>query len=98
MLNNMLRILGVLLLSSSALFAAERKDVRVLLDFEDLSEVEQLKKALDNANVNFDVVQDNGVTGGKNCCRIVGKQGGGTTAFCIEGEKLKNWADYDYFV
>ena len=86
---------GIIL--SSAIYGAERKDVRVLFDFEDLNDVEILRKASDNANVIFDVVQDNGVTSGKNCCRVLGKQGGGTTAFCIEGEKLKDWDKYDYF-
>ena len=78
--------------------AAERKEVRVLFDFENAADADQLRKGSSNANVILDVVQDNGVTSGKNCCRVISKLGGGTTALCIEGDKLKNWGDFDYFV
>jgi len=89
--------LTIVVLASSALFAAERTNVRALLDFEDPADVELLRKASDNTNVILDVVQDNGVTSGKNCCRVVSKAGAGLTTLCLAGEKLKNWGDFDYF-
>ena len=60
-------------LAASGAPAAERKDVRVLYDFENPAEVEELRKNAENTA--FDIVQDKGVTGGKNCCRVTGKQG-----------------------
>src|SRR6185436_784603 len=90
-------VLFMNLLGSAALVAAERKDVRVLLDFESPADVELLRKGADNTNVVFDVVQDNGVTSGKNCCRVLGKAGGGLSTMTLDGEKLKNWGDFDYF-
>ena len=83
--------------AASALYAAERKDVRVLFDFEDPADAEQLRKGSDNTNVILDVVQDNGVTSGKNCCRVLSKAGAGLAVMCMEGDKLKNWGDFDYF-
>ena len=38
-----------------------------------------------------------GVTSGKNCCRVLGKAGGGLSTMTLDGEKLKNWGDFDYF-
>jgi hypothetical protein len=84
-------------LGSATLVAAERKDVRVLLDFESPADVELLRKGADNTNVVLDVVQDNGVTSGKNCCRVLGKAGGGLSTMTLDGEKLKNWGDFDFF-
>ena len=75
--------------------AADRKEVRVLYDFEDPADLEDIKK--DAENVTFDTVQDNGVTRGKNCCRMVFKQGADFGMFYIGKEKTKNWGSFDYF-
>ncbi|MCY3020483.1 MAG: hypothetical protein NTW87_15795 [Planctomycetota bacterium] len=84
----------VVLAVGMAAAAEERKDMRVLFDFEDVNEVGELKAYADN--LAFDVVQDNGVTRGKNCCRLVGKQGADFALFELRGEKMKGWGNYDY--
>lgn len=80
---------------AAATHAAERREVRVLYDFEDGADAEDLKKVSENAE--FDIVQDNGVTSGKNCLRLVGKAGADYTTFEIRGDKLKDWGNFDYF-
>lgn len=82
------------LLMTFAASAAEGEDVRVLFDFEAPSEL----KAFNCENVALDVVQDANVTSGKNCCRVVGKQGTRWAFFEFRGEAIRNWAGYDYFV
>jgi hypothetical protein len=74
--------------------AAERNQVRVLYDFEDPAELEGLRA--DAEQVTFDLVQDNGVTRGKNCCRMVFAKGAAWGAFHFGKEKLKDWQDFDY--
>ncbi|MCW8130555.1 MAG: hypothetical protein KIS92_09420 [Planctomycetota bacterium] len=76
-------------------FAAERKDVRLLLDFEDGADLELVKQFAENGA--YDVVQDNGVTAGQNCLRMVGKPEDGWVSFELRGEKAKNWSNFDYF-
>jgi hypothetical protein len=85
----------ILALCCAQLRAADRKEVRILYDFEDPGELEDLKKSAENAT--FDIVQDNGVTHGKNCCRVVFKQGGDYGVFFLGDAKIKNWGDFDYF-
>ncbi|MBI3830691.1 MAG: hypothetical protein HY291_14310 [Planctomycetes bacterium] len=80
---------------SAGIYAAERREVRVLYDFEDGAEVEELKAA--SEGVSLDVVQDNGVTSGKNCLRVVGKAGGDYAVLMLKGDKLKEWGNFDYF-
>src|SRR5580698_7091295 len=67
-------LLSIGLLAAAALAQAqERKEVKILYDFEDPAELDDLKAGAEN--VTFDIVQDNGVTHGKSCCRLVFKQG-----------------------
>ena len=80
----------------SSLRAAERKEVRVLYDFEDPAELDGLKK--DAENFVFDIVQDNGVTHGANCCRMVIKKGGDYATFSFGADKIKDWGNFDYIV
>ena len=75
--------------------AEDRKEVRILYDFEDPADLEDLKKSAENTT--FDIVQDNGVTHGKNCCRMVFKQGADYGVFFLGDAKIKNWGDFDYF-
>ncbi|MBM4032060.1 MAG: hypothetical protein FJ291_09780 [Planctomycetes bacterium] len=89
------RCLPALAAGLAAASAAERNAVRVLYDFEDLADLKELQGAA--TNMALDVVQDNGVTGGKNCCRVVGKQGADYCTFEIRSDKIKGWADFDYF-
>ena len=74
--------------------AEERKESRTVLDFEDGADAELLKKSSEGCD--FDIVQDNGVTSGKNCCRWVGTAGAPYASCEIRGEKLKGWEKYDY--
>src|SRR5262245_44006590 len=76
--------------------AQERKEVRVLYDFEDSKDLEELKGA--SENVTFDLVQDNGVTRGKNCCRVVFKQGVDYGMIFLHPSKTKDWGKFDYIL
>ncbi|MCZ7647782.1 MAG: hypothetical protein M5U26_21415 [Planctomycetota bacterium] len=87
---------AALLLFHAACAAAERSAVRVICDFEDPAEAAAL--AAHSENIALDVVQDNGVTRGKNCLRAVGKQGAPWAAMELHGEKVAKWSDFDYFV
>jgi len=88
--------LGVwVLLAASGVPAAERKEVRVLYDFENPAEAAELGKNAEN--LALDIVQDKGVTSGKNCCRLSAKQGAEFSVFLITGEKAKGWDNFDYF-
>ena len=64
------RVALLLMVIASAGSAAERKEVRVLYDFEDLADLKDLQGVA--TDMVLDVVQDNGVTSGRNCCGIVG--------------------------
>lgn len=75
--------------------AVERRDVRVIYDFECGNDLEEVKKFSENGA--YDIVQDNGVTGGKNCLRVVGTPKDPWVAFDIRGEKAKDWGKFDYF-
>ena len=75
-------------------FAAERNDVRVLYDFENPAEIEELRAESDG--VSLDIVQDNGVTRGKNCCRVVFKKGAEYAGFSLGKQKIKDWGNYDF--
>ncbi|HYF51548.1 MAG TPA: hypothetical protein VEJ63_19195 [Planctomycetota bacterium] len=92
--SRILNLCALALLCASVAFAAERKEVRVLYDFEDGADLEQIKQNAESAT--FDVVQDNGVTRGKNCCRVVFAKGGGYGVFYIHPSKTKNWSNFDY--
>ncbi|HEY3320407.1 MAG TPA: hypothetical protein VGP72_08070 [Planctomycetota bacterium] len=80
--------------AADAAATSERKEVRLLYSFEDVAEASQL--AAQAENLAFDVVQDNGVTHGKNCCRLVAKQGAEFATLELRGEKIKNWGGFDY--
>jgi hypothetical protein len=73
---------------------AERNQVRVLYDFEDPAELEGLRAGAEN--VTFDLVQDNGVTRGKNCCRMVFAKGTEWGALHFGKNQIKDWQDFDY--
>lgn len=74
----------------------ERKEVRMLYDFEDAAEVKELN-ANKGQNISFEMSADNGVTSGHSCCRAVAHEGGQTAEMIIAGEKLKGWENFDYF-
>ena len=89
------RIALLLMVAASTGSAGERKEVRVLYDFEDVAELKELQGVA--TDMVLDVVQDNGVTSGKNCCRIVGKQGAPWSTLEIRSETIRGWEDFDYF-
>src|SRR5690242_6245773 len=84
----------VVLFSVACLQAQERKEVRLLYDFEDPAELEDLKA--DAENITFDIVQDNGVTHGTSCCRLVCKQGADYCVMHLGKDKIKNWGNFDF--
>ena len=70
-------------------------DPKIVLDFEDSSEVDGLKP--NSENVALDIVQDNCVTSGKNCLRVVGKMGQPWSSIVLTDPlKLKGFDKYDY--
>ena len=74
----------------------ERKEIRVLYDFEDGAELKELN-ANKGENTTVELSADNGVTSGRTCCRVVGKEGGNYIVLNLLGEKLKGWENFDYF-
>ena len=84
-----------LMVIASAASAVERNQVRVLYGFEDVADLKELQSVA--TDMVLDVVQDNGVTQGKNCCRVVGKQGAPWATLEIRSDKIKGWQDFDYF-
>jgi hypothetical protein len=87
-------LLTVVVLLTSLASAQERKEMRILYDFESATDLESIKPP-DN-NITFDIVQDNGVTHGDKCCRVVFKKGG-ESSFFLSSEQIKNWSKFDYF-
>jgi hypothetical protein len=83
----------VLLLGCAALMnAADRSGPRLLYDFENVAEIDELRAKSDS--VALDMVQDNGVTHGRTCCRMVFKQGGGDGVVQLGASRLKDWSGY----
>ncbi|MCW8129152.1 MAG: hypothetical protein KIS92_02100 [Planctomycetota bacterium] len=75
--------------------AAERTEVRALFDFEDVAEAALLKSHSQHAEL--DIVQDYGVTHGKNCLRVVGRPDAEWTTLELSGEQLKDWDKFEFF-
>lgn len=88
----LLQIITLIVGFSALMFAAERTGPRLLYDFEDLAEVDELRAKSDS--VALDVVQDKGVTHGRTCCRMVFKQGGGDGVFQLGANRIKDWSGY----
>lgn len=88
---------GTLNASGSTSVKARNK-VRLLYSFEDGQDGQPVREFMRSAD-NIDVihVQDNGITDGKWCARVTGKQGAPWSTVELRGEALKNWGDYDYF-
>ena len=80
------------LVTQNTLIGVERTAPRTLYDFEQGAELEELRAKAEN--VVLDLVQDNGVTRGRNCCRMVFKQGGGDAVLQITGARAKDWSGY----
>nr|MBA3708506.1 hypothetical protein [Planctomycetota bacterium] len=91
MIYRLASILLPLLLSVAAM-TAERTGERLLYDFENPSELDSLREKAEN--VALDIVQDNGVTHGRTCCRVVFKQGGGFGVVILSGERVQSWSGY----
>lgn len=87
-------LLASFLLLSAALCAQDQNGMRVILDFENGSDTETIKRFATAAE--FDTVQDNGATRGKNCCRVLTKAGEAWANFELRGEQIKGWEAFDY--
>jgi hypothetical protein len=68
---------------------------RLLYSFEDGSDVTKLTRFADGATLTAS--QDNGVTEGKKCARLVVRRGVDYGSFRFDAGALRNWADFDYF-
>jgi hypothetical protein len=77
---------------SADLLGVERSGPRLLYDFEDGAEIEELRARADS--VSLDQVQDNGVTHGRTCCRMVFKQGGGYGVIQLGAHRITDWSGY----
>ena len=84
----------IVLAGLAAAGGAERKKVRVIFDFEEAGETKKIEA---DDNMTLDVVQDNGVTRGANCLRVVGKMGKSWAAMVIRGDTVGDVSDFDYF-
>lgn len=84
----------VAMLFVSVAHTAERKEVRVLFDFEDAKDLEELKAH--SESLTLDIVQDNGVTSGANCLRAVAPPTVEWSVFEIHGDKLKDFDNFEY--
>ncbi|HYG75950.1 MAG TPA: hypothetical protein VEK08_13180 [Planctomycetota bacterium] len=87
-------IVALIFFITASLVAQDKNETRVVLDFENGADVEAVKQFAMNTEV--DVVQDNGVTRGKNCCRLIGKAGQDWANFQLRGEYVKGWDKYEY--
>jgi hypothetical protein len=88
-------LVSIVILAAACVQAQERKEIKLLYDFEDPAELEELKAGAEN--ITFDIVQDNGVTHGTSCCRLVCKQGADYCVIHLGKEKIKNWSNFDFF-
>ena len=89
----MTRVLAIGLLAQ--LCAGADMEPKIVLDFEDQAEVNGLKP--NSENVTLDIVQDYGVTSGKNCLRVVGKMGQAWAGLVLnDPAKMKDCEKYDY--
>lgn len=88
-------VLLALSIGAAVLRAGESDGMKLLLDFEEGADLEALKAH--SENIALDIVQDNGVTSGKNCCRLVGNAGSGYSVMELHGALLKGFDQYEYF-
>ena len=72
--------------------AVERTAPRMLYDFEDQAEIDELRAKAEH--VTCDLVQDNGVTHGRTCCRMVFPQGGGDGTVLLGRSRIADWSGY----
>lgn len=79
------------------LYAQEggRTRVRALYTFEQGADASQLSRRTENLQIT--TVQDNGVTEGKNCARIVVPKGSAYGVFHLGAGAIRNWSEFDYF-
>ena len=89
-------LLPLILLTFSSLATAQegRTKTRLLFGFEQGNEIVQLSKG--SENVDLILVQDNGVTEGKNCARLTAKRGSDYAHLKLPAEATRNWSDFDY--
>ena len=73
----------------------ERTKVRLLYSFEKASDAKELLREAEHVEV--DIVQDNGVTHGNNCARLVFEKGVAWAYFTLGTDAVRNWSDFDYF-
>ncbi|MBA3846257.1 MAG: hypothetical protein H0X45_06400, partial [Planctomycetes bacterium] len=72
--------------------AAWAADVRVLYDFEDPAELAGLRAGSENVSV--DLSQDNGVTRGRSCARVVFAEGEGWGTLVLGADRIGDWSGY----
>ena len=86
---------GLLAFSATAV-EAPRKEVRILYDFEDPAEIAEFRGFAEEG-VFVEAVQDNGVTSGRTCLRVVGKEKAPWAAILIRGNRIRDWANFEHF-
>ena len=85
-----------LLLVMVTVLEAADNEAKILYDFENATDLNEIKAASEGGI--FDVVQDNGVTRGTNCLRMVATMGADYAVLGINSrDKLAEFAKYDYF-
>jgi hypothetical protein len=83
---------ALVLIAAPIACAAERNEVRMLVDFEDEKELASFKYE-DTVRLSLDDAA--GVTHGKKSCHVVTKAGG-WASFEVSGAPIQNWANFDY--
>ena len=73
----------------------DRTATRLLYSFEKGQELQELRAKAEG--VDLIVVQDNGVTEGKNCSRLTMLKKGGWIDLYLGANAIRNWSDFDYF-
>ena len=91
----MMTVVLFMLAVAQQTWGGERKEIRVLLDFEDAADIEALRQHA-SENVTLEMSPDNGITRGKTSCSITAKPGQ-TAVLELYGDKLKGWEQFDYF-
>lgn len=72
-----------------------RTAIRLLHGFEAAQDAVDVRRFAEN--VEIDVVQDNGVSEGRNCIRLVAKKGSPYCEIRLGAKAIQNWSAFDYF-
>src|SRR4051812_18183890 len=82
----------LLLVAGAGALHAEAEATRELYDFEDPAELAGLRTH--SENVALDLSQDNGVTHGRSCARVVIRAGDGYATLVLAADRCRDWSGF----